>query len=285
MITIETPLKQRPESPRLTGGERPSIVRSFVIRVTGGLVSGEEMGKEVQAAFEAELPDTDGSLVLTDTQVESIAGNDQFWFGEAAYADPAFSPPDVGSMSLTFDTTGGREHVNFSLATIDSHFDSPLSDAPDFQQAINVTDGRVNGVDIIVPSYAWQETHTLAQATVTSQYKKNVRRLTGRVNNAPFREWEAGEVLFMGARGALRQQAGAVANWELTFSFASRLNEENISIGGMSGIDKLGWDYLWVHFANAPDSNGQQVTVHKPIGAYVERVYPIDDFADLGIGN
>ena len=47
------------------------------------------------------------------------------------------------------------------------------------------------------------------------------------------------------------------------------------------GVDKKGWEYLWVRYADAEDQN---VLVKKPIAVYVERVYEEGDFSLLGIG-
>ena len=52
-------------------------------------------------------------------------------------------------------------------------------------------------------------------------------------------------------------------------------------MGDITGINKRGWEYLWVRYADAED---QHVLVKQPISAYVEQVYPEGNFALLGIG-
>ena len=54
-------------------------------------------------------------------------------------------------------------------------------------------------------------------------------------------------------------------------------------MGNIAGIDKEGWHYLWVRFADDED-NAAKTLIKKPIAAYVERVYEYGSFAGLGIG-
>ncbi len=83
--------------------------------------------------------------------------------------------------------------------------------------------------------------------------------------------------MFLGASGSLRSQE----DWEITFRFAASPNVTGLVIGDIAGIDKKGWEYLWVRYADAEDQN---VLVKKPIAVYVERVYEEGDFSLLGIG-
>lgn len=53
--------------------------------------------------------------------------------------------------------------------------------------------------------------------------------------------------------------------------------------GDITGINKKGWEYLWVRYADAEDTSAK-VLVKEPIAAYVEQVYPYGNFAGLGIG-
>ena len=55
-------------------------------------------------------------------------------------------------------------------------------------------------------------------------------------------------------------------------------------IGQITGINKKGWEYLWVRYADAEDTTAK-VLVKKPIAVYVEQVYPTTGFAALGIGS
>jgi len=59
-------------------------------------------------------------------------------------------------------------------------------------------------VDITVPVYSFSETHYNSLAFVTESYKQTLFGLTGKVNNAAFKGFAAGEVLFLGASGSKR---------------------------------------------------------------------------------
>ncbi|RMF94392.1 MAG: hypothetical protein D6741_12675, partial [Planctomycetota bacterium] len=113
---------------------------------------------------------------------------------------------------------------------------------------------------------------------VTDAYKATLYNLTGTVNNATFRNFAAGEVLFMGASGSKR----GPGDWEITFRFAASPNVTGLTIGEITGINKNGWDYLWVAYADDVDDAAKEL-IKKPIAAYVERVYRYTDFSLLGI--
>ncbi|RLS54091.1 MAG: hypothetical protein DWH91_12750, partial [Planctomycetota bacterium] len=63
-----------------------------------------------------------------------------------------------------------------------------------------------------------------------------------------------------------------------------RPNATGLVIGEITGINKEGWEYLWVRYADAEDTTAK-VLVKKPIAVYVEQVYPTNSFASLGIGS
>ena len=108
-------------------------------------------------------------------------------------------------------------------------------------------------------------------------YKATLFGLTGRVNNAGFKGFAAGEVLFLGASGSQRGEE----DWEITYRFAASPNVAGLTIGDITGINKKGWEYIWVRYADAED---EKVLVKQPIAVYVEKVYDEGNFAGLGIG-
>ena len=129
-----------------------------------------------------------------------------------------------------------------------------------------------------MPVYNFSETHTIDDADVTPAYKATLFALTGRVNSAAFKGFAAGEVLFGGAAGTKRGED----DWEIAFRFAANPNRTGITIGDIAGINKWGWEYLWVRYADEVDA-GAKMLIKKPVGAYVEKVYDEGDFSGLGI--
>ena len=60
-------------------------------------------------------------------------------------------------------------------------------------------------------------------------------------------------------------------------------DQKGIIVNDITDIQKKGWEYLWVRYADEEDA-GAKVVIKRPIGVYVERVYEYADFAGLGIG-
>ncbi len=129
-----------------------------------------------------------------------------------------------------------------------------------------------------MPTFNWSETFYLPVATVTPTYIQKVMALTGKTNAGAFRSFAIGEVLFLGASGSRR----GAEDWAITFKFAASRNATGLTIGGITGVAKGGWEYLWVMYADAEDSGH---LVKQPVGVYVERVYDSGNYADLGIGS
>jgi len=177
----------------------------------------------------------------------------------------------------SFDTTGGTKHMTQAYA--ESRFGSG---APDQKMAIGVDSNGVNGIDIVNPQLQWQETYDVPNSYVTSDWIRGVAGVTGTTNNASFRGFEAGEVLFVGCSGSQEwdDQKGR-GPWSLAFRFVAEKNVTGQTIGDITGVSKKGHEYLWVRYEDAVDTN---VLLKKPKAVYVNKVYRESSFAALGIG-
>jgi len=255
------------ESRETTVGESPSIDLVFIIR-------GTDNDLAAKTALAAASPVLYDGLARQSLHIERIA--EDIWEGTVRYGEP--QPPETGDSSYQFDTGGGTQHITQSLQTV-GRYAPPSKTAPDFQGAIGVTHDNVEGVDITVPVYNFSETHYIASSLVTGAYKATLFFLTGKVNAGSFRGFAPGEVLFLGASGSKRGQD----DWEITFRFAASPNVTGLVIGNITGINKKGWEYLWVRYADDEDT-AAKVLVKKPIAVYVEQVYPYGNFSGLGIG-
>ncbi|WP_146370269.1 hypothetical protein [Symmachiella macrocystis] len=198
------------------------------------------------------------------------------WEGEVTYGVPEASEGD--GVDYTFDTGGGTAHLTQSLETLGSYA-APGYSAPDFGGAIGVTPDGVNGVDVAVPVYHFSETHRFPPSAVTEDYKNTLADLTGCQNSTTFRGRERGEVHFEGAAGSQRGQE----DYEIAFKFAVSPNATNLTVGPVTGIDKGGWDYLWVRYIDKEDASSKSL-IKYPAAVYVERVKEFAEFAGLGIG-
>jgi hypothetical protein len=162
------------------------------------------------------------------------------------------------------------------LAAVSSHADP--NPVPDYKGAIGVTkDGDVQGVDVPVPQASFTETRYFAGSEINHAYVRKLNSLIGAVNGAPFNGFAAGEVRFMGAAGQRR----GYGDWEIKYRFDLAANETDISIGDIETIPaKNGWDYLWTQMREEKDDASKRI-VETPAYAYVERVSPQHDLADV----
>ena len=245
----------------------------------GYIVRGTADDLAARTAAQAASPATYDTLPRQTIQIEPIGP--QLWDVTVRYSQNASTGTTTPSeSSFTFETGGGTQHITQSLQTVQRR-PAPGTTAPDFGGAIGVTSDGVEGVDISVPVYQFSETHYFTDAQVTASYKGAIFSCTGKTNAGSFRGFAAGEVLFLGATGSKRGD-GPDDDWEITFRFAASPNQTNLTVGPVTGINKKGWEYLWVRYADAEDS-GSGAIIKKPIAAYVERVYDQANFGALGI--
>lgn len=265
------------------------VSRPFTIGQSAGReliydVVGTDDESAVEALLLATAPGTYSGLAVESVSAEP-AGNG-VWKGYVRYARREDDD------EYTFDIGGGTQRMLQSLATV-ARYAAPYTVAPDFQGAINVSEDRVEGVDVPVSSYDFMETHrfTFPNLAAERAYQFLLSRMCPAVNNATFRGFAAGECLFRGVSGSKRGDDA----WSLTFRFSCSPNVFNATIGAdtvgyggygegvISGIDKLGWDYLWVRYADFEDDDATAL-VKRPVAAYVERLFQFADFSLLDIG-
>lgn len=251
------------------------VSRPFTIAKTSGRelvfdIIGTDDEAEVQALLLGAAPSTYGGLQLESVEADPIGNG--VWKGNARYVR-------ISTDEYTFDTGGGTKHVTQSLGTVDAYAPSGFT-PPDFQGAINVSDDKVEGVDLPAPKYEFSETHYLADASVTLAYKLVLFNLSGQtMNDNTFKGFAAGECMFLGASGTKRGDE----RWAITYRFACSPNISGLTVGTIDGIDKLGWDFLWIRYASFADTSAFSL-VQRPVAAYVERVLIPADYSTIGIG-
>ena len=236
-------------------------------------------------------------------EIEATYGN----AGIEAYPDGfGFKGPSDVIMipaGLSVDTSTKNEHI--TTAWVDNAGARPIctgyaaegETAPDSEGAINVSGGRVGGIDVAVPSFSWSETWLVpawylvygkepAQSDTTDgndpapgkPYVITLHETGGTVNKAEFRSFKAGEVLFLGAKFDTNRSSTLVP---VTYSFTATPNREDFKIGDVTVAQKDGQDYMWIQYADA-SAGGSPVKRAKYV--YVDQIAPRADFHDLEIG-
>jgi len=266
---------EKRESRESASGENEATTLVFTIRGTADDIDALE-------ALKTAAPATHDNLVPKTWNVEPVhidAGDPDgcLWTGAVRYGLTSAPEPKTGDSVYNFDIGGGTQHLTQSIETVGKYAPEGKT-PPDFKGAIGVTHDSVEGVDITVPVYHFSETHYKADTEVTAEYKATLFALTGKVNAAAFKGFEAGEVLFLGASGSKRGEE----DWEITYRFAASPNATDIPVGDITVTSKKGWEYLWVRYADAEDA-GANALVKRPVAAYVEKVYEEGDFSALGI--
>jgi hypothetical protein len=185
--------------------------------------------------------------------------------------------PDAMKRSRSFDTGGATTHISCGFSER-AYGNNP----PDQQCAINADGEDVKGIDIVIPSFQWQEQYDIPSSLVTPAYMRTLADLTGCVNAEPFRSFAAGEVLFAGCSGTQQWDSEkGDGPWGLSYKFVASVNVNNLTIGGINGITKGGHEYLWVKFEDAVEGNA---LLRKPKAVYVNAVYHLASFSGLGLG-
>lgn len=217
-------------------------------------------------------------LVLSKVEYSITPTSHNMWDGTARYSKRSRERDELqeGESSYQFETGGGSIHLTHALAT--SKYPN-VSTTPDIDNAIEFDGESIKGTDIQSAVYNFSETHILPAANVDGAYKLALFRATGKTNNAGFRGFSAGEVLFLGANGTQRGDE----SWEVNFRFSAQENKTGLSIGGISGINKKGWEYLWVKWASEADTTSG-TTRPRAKAVYVQKLYEEHDMGNLEIG-
>ena len=264
----------------ITWGTRPNTLRDARKSATQSYVltgtSDESVARALALGYS---PLLHRNLYRSDVELQRVTPN--VWHVDVSYGTSEKKEPEAGEFEWGFDTTGTTKHMEYSLSTTNTYVPSGKA-TTNHKQAIGVDDqGNVNGVDVPDKAFKWHEKHQLLLSSYGFAYATSLGEYTGRVNSGTFRGFPAGSVRFDGASGG--QSSRDPELLELTYRFSVSPNETGLSIGDITGIAKLGWDYLWVFYEQTDDSTSNKA---RPIPRQVnvERVHLTLDFSLLGIG-
>lgn len=217
-----------------------------------------------------------------DYRLEPLDGSDELYDGVIVYGPRTNnSPSGQNDPTYQFDLGVERTRVMTSLETVGSYGTRP----PSFNRAINVQpDGTVEGTEINFPVFSWSETHYLPYSRVNRAYFATLFNTIATMNAAAFRDFQRGEVLFLGVNGQKRYSA---PDWEMQFKFVASPNATNLAVGpDITVTSKLGHDYLWARYeSDVQTVSSVPVYARIPKHVFVERVYQFGDFDGLKLVN
>lgn len=251
------------------------------------LVKGTDNAAAALAAVGAEIPQDVGGAALQSAGISGRIAED-IWGAYARYGIGTRGEEErrqPGDVTYSFDASAGNAHITNSLETV-GRYAAFARGAPDLQGAINVTEDAVEGVDIYVPQLQLEYKGWFSPSVVTFEYVAQLMRMTATTNNAPFKGFAAGELLFLGPSGSRKN----AEQWELTFRFAASPNKTDLQVGSITGISKKGWEYLWIRYEDrlSPETSSSESDIKTllkaPVYVYVERVYDASNFALFGLG-
>lgn len=235
---------------------RPEVRRTFTLSGFSDETQAYLFARNALPLTDATLPDRPLALLNVDQRNRG----EQLWEIIATYGvGPA--PDD----QVQLDTTGETVHMERALSTT-----AYGTDPPNLHDAINWDGERIQGVDVPIPSLKIQITRTVPKATIDATIG-DLATLTGTVNSATYLGRPAGELLFTG----LIAQTKDAESYRVTYSWKASPNLTDLEIGGITGINKKGWEYLWAMTEKTIESNTIQGSTIVPTvrAVYVQKLF------------
>ncbi len=225
----------------------------------------EDDDLNTRALVEATIPPTFRNLQLRTYKIDPVGGG--VWNVSAKYEYKSL-------LSFEFDTTGGKQKIKQCFnATSYVPSGKPITD---FKRAINVQkDGKVEGVEIHIPKFSFcvkrLVPHPLPQSLQDAIRGNNAivndSIVTVNIQGVTY-TLQVGELIFTGATGGYH----GGKYWDITLKFEVSDNEDNLTVGDITGIVKAGWDYLSVIYREAVDPTSH-TKVMVPVQVDVCEVY------------
>lgn len=263
---------------RSTSGSSPSRERNYTIVGAADIDAAEaaiSSGTQVTSpgGFTG-IGSNDNGMPLDSLEVTELDGvaatkvHKAVATYQSASSSGAQTPPETSSEEISFDLASQTTKVMISKQRISTEVSpSAAGDAPDLQ-GIGWDGKKFTGVDAMVEVFSFTITKYVPVASMDNTYISNIRAAAFKYNDEPFRGFADGEVLFAGASGSKRNDD----DYAIAFKFLVSENAMELEVGDITGIDKLGWDYLWVAYEQAEDTAAKMITP-KPVAAYVEQIY------------
>lgn len=142
-----------------------------------------------------------------------------------------------------------------------------------------IPDQEPDGVEVFEPTHQESETHIFPASAITQGYKDAIKTVVGKTNNATFKGRSAGECLLTGVSGSRRGHN----DWELNFRWSVKENQTGLTIAGITGINKTGWQYLWPRYELGRDENEAPILTRRIRYIVIATVFPAGNYSVLEI--
>lgn len=210
------------------------------------------------------------------------------WVITVTYGPEELKKSEAGTVRVTYDTAGGTAKVFQAIETVEVYAADGGTE-PDFFNTINNDGENIEGVDVPTPVFKLTVRVTFEADDLPEP--GDVFSLTGKTNEAEFSvrdtvkdrtyTFNSGEALFLGGTESEATPDGLV---DVTYAFDCLPSVENITVGSISGIDKKGWEYLWVRYEKKEEGTGaSKILVNRPKFVVVQKVAYEGDFDVLQI--
>lgn len=231
---------------------------------------------EATALVVADAPEVYDLLPLTSISAGHLGAG--AWEYRVSYTPYAMSD----TKRIRLSTAGGRATKTHSFTTVakflsDDAIAASITEAslPDFKNAINVENGEIKGVEIIVPAFRLTLSKEIDPVTLPTDFCLKNYLLTGTTNDIPVVFLYRGQWFSFDTQEMLLESFDADIPNEAKGSFSWTIQCEpsivNQRLGTVPGVTKKGFDYAWPF--TEPVTSGN--TMSRRITAlYIESVNP-----------
>jgi hypothetical protein len=274
-------VKEKQPGPRWTIGSNGTFSIPYWVKYVPGTDGPVEITAAVQAVVASIIGDYSLKAIdfdpIAPDQIEATA---RYELASGTVTDPE-DPPDPGVTPPEFslEITTNPVKITNSLQVMGFGVDGGAT-IPNHGTLLGVQpDGTLEGIEVPQMQSNFSELWYWPTNLLTNAYRMTLEGLAGKVNfGGTFRSRPAGSVMFAGA--TLTTVANGVTPVRYHFTYSPPL--VSFSVGGLTGINKAGWDYIeWFHQDEITSDKLQR----KLIGYRIHRVLHSGSFAALGIGS
>jgi hypothetical protein len=201
------------------------------------------------------------------------------WMIEIEYGTRPKAEDQIG---IEFDISTVNQRRLVSLETLNKY-----GGTRDFKGAIGVSKDKVDGVDVPIGEAKFALKKWFKPADLTISFFLTALNLAGKVNNATFYGLPAGTLLFDGLGASwiydLATDPEDQEPVEVPARFRFSPNVTGLTVQGITGISKNGWEYIWPYFEDDTD-DANKLLIAKPVQINREKVIETADFSTLGFG-